>query len=34
MAHNSKYKAERRRLIGRLREWIGETKDKFPVPEA
>lgn len=34
MAHNSKYKAERLRLIRRLKEWVGQTGDKFPIPEA
>jgi hypothetical protein len=34
MAHNSKYKAERTRLIRRLKDWVGDTQDKFPVPEA
>jgi arylsulfatase A-like enzyme len=34
MAHNSKYKVERAKLIRRLKDWVGETKDKFPVPEA
>jgi hypothetical protein len=34
MAHNSKYKAERAKLIRRLKDWVGDTKDKFPVPEA
>ncbi|MFB3825410.1 MAG: sulfatase [Bryobacteraceae bacterium] len=34
VAHNSKYRAERRRLVSRLREWIAGSGDKFNVPEA
>jgi arylsulfatase A-like enzyme len=34
MAHNSKYKAERTKLIRRLKDWVGDTKDRFPMPEA
>jgi arylsulfatase A-like enzyme len=34
MAHNSRYRAERRKLIERLKQWVGDTGDKFAVPEA
>jgi arylsulfatase A-like enzyme len=33
LAHNNAYRAERKRLIGRLKEWISSTGDKFSVPE-
>jgi len=34
LAHNSRYRAERKKLIARLRQWIADTGDKFLVPEA
>lgn len=34
LAHNVKYRKERKALIGRLRQWIHDTGDKFNVPEA
>ncbi|MGH9471098.1 MAG: sulfatase family protein [Terriglobia bacterium] len=33
MAHYNKYRAERKRLIARLKQWISDTGDEFPVPE-
>jgi arylsulfatase A-like enzyme len=32
LAHNSRYKAERGKLIARLRQWIADTGDRFNVP--
>jgi arylsulfatase A-like enzyme len=32
LAHNSRYKAERGKLIARLRQWVADTGDKFNVP--
>lgn len=32
LAHNSKYKAERARLIARLKQWASDTGDKFNIP--
>jgi arylsulfatase A-like enzyme len=34
LAHNPKYRAERRKLIARLRQWVADTGDKFSLPEA
>ena len=34
LAHNSKYRAERARLTARLRQWVADTGDQFPVPQA
>ena len=34
LAHNSKYRAERARLAARLRQWVADTGDQFPVPQA
>lgn len=34
LAHNTRYRAERKRLIDRLKQWIADTGDKFRVPEA
>lgn len=34
LAHNPKYRAERGKLLARLRQWIADTGDKFPLPEA
>jgi arylsulfatase A-like enzyme len=33
LAHNNTYRAERKKLIGRLRQWIADTGDRFGVPE-
>lgn len=33
LAHNNLYRAERKKLTKRLRQWVADTKDKFPVPE-
>ncbi len=33
LAHNSRYRTERKRLNTRLRQWIADTGDKFPLPE-
>jgi len=33
LAHDRHYRAERKRLIARLRQWIAETRDNFAVPE-
>ncbi len=32
LAHNSRYRAQRRKLTDRLRQWIADTGDKFSVP--
>jgi arylsulfatase A-like enzyme len=34
VAHNSKYRMERRKLVDRLKQWVSDTGDKFNVPEA
>jgi arylsulfatase A-like enzyme len=34
VAHNVKYRAERRKLAGRLKQWVADTGDKFAVPDA
>jgi arylsulfatase A-like enzyme len=34
LAHNTRYRAERKRLLERLKEWIGSTGDKFALPSA
>lgn len=33
MAHNNRFRAERQKLIARLKQLISDTGDKFPVPE-
>lgn len=33
LAHNNRYRAERKKLIGRLRQWVADTGDEFSVPE-
>jgi arylsulfatase A-like enzyme len=33
VAHDTRYRSERKRLIARLRQWIADTGDKFRVPE-
>jgi len=32
LAHNSRHRAEREKLIGRLKQWIADTGDTFNVP--
>ena len=34
LAHNVRYRQERKRLTGRLKQWVSDTGDKFNVPEA
>jgi len=31
-AQNNLFRAERKRLLNRLRQWIADTKDHFAVP--
>ena len=33
LAHNNRYRAERRKLLARLKQWIDDTADRFPAPE-
>jgi hypothetical protein len=33
LAHNSRYRAERKKLIGRVRQWVADTGDKFNLAE-
>lgn len=33
LAHQARYRAQRRKLITRLRQWIDDTGDRFAVPE-
>ncbi|MDX1981864.1 MAG: sulfatase [Bryobacteraceae bacterium] len=33
LAHNNRYRAERQKLIRRLKEWVAGTGDKFALPE-
>ena len=33
LAHNNRYRAERKRLIARLKQWAADTGDKFNIPE-
>jgi len=33
LAHNSRYRSERKKLIARVRQWVADTGDKFNVPE-
>ncbi len=32
-AYDSRYRAERRRLIDRLKQWVADTGDQFDIPE-
>jgi hypothetical protein len=32
-AQNSRYRAERRKIIARLKQWVNDTGDRFAVPE-
>ena len=34
LAHNNRYRAERKRLIERVRQWVADAGDKFALPEA
>ena len=34
LAHNNRYRAERKRLIERVRQWVADTDDEFKLPEA
>lgn len=33
LAHNNRYRAERKRLIERVRQWVAETDAAFELPE-
>lgn len=33
LAHNNRFRAERRRLIERLRQWVADTGDRFRIPD-
>jgi arylsulfatase A-like enzyme len=33
LAYDGQYRAVRKRLISRLKQWIADTKDKFQTPE-
>jgi arylsulfatase A-like enzyme len=32
-AYNNRYRAERKRMISRLKQWVADTNDKFLIPE-
>jgi arylsulfatase A-like enzyme len=32
VAHNNLYRAERKKLIARLNQWVNDTGDKFSIP--
>jgi len=34
LAQNQKYKAERKKLIDRVKQWSAETNDPFTFPES
>jgi hypothetical protein len=34
LAHNTKFRVQRQRLVQRLKQWVADTGDKFQVPEA
>ncbi len=34
LAHSYLYSVERRKLIGRLKQWVNDTDDRFPIPDA
>ena len=34
LAHDHKYRVERKKLIARLKQWVSDTNDKFDVPES
>jgi len=31
-AQNNRYRAERKRLIARLKQWVADTGDRFEIP--
>ncbi len=33
LAHNNAYRAQRKKLIARLKQWVADTGDKFNIPE-
>jgi arylsulfatase A-like enzyme len=33
LAHNNRFRAERRKLIARLKQWVADTGDRFAVPD-
>ena len=33
LAQNNRYRAEREKLIARLRQWAADTGDQFSIPE-
>ncbi len=33
LAHYNKYRAERKKLIARLKQWVSDTGDRFAVPD-
>ncbi|MBI4889197.1 MAG: sulfatase [Acidobacteria bacterium] len=33
VAHNNVYRAERKKLIARLRQWVADTGDRFNIPD-
>ena len=33
LAHNEKFRAERKKFIARLKQWVSDTGDKFEIPE-
>ncbi len=33
VAHNNLYREERKKLIGRLRQWVADTGDQFQIPD-
>jgi hypothetical protein len=33
LAHNSRYRKERAKLVDRLKQWVNDTGDTFNVPE-
>lgn len=34
LAQNNAYRAERKKLIARLKQWVADTGDKFAIPES
>jgi hypothetical protein len=32
LAHNNAYRAQRKRLTERVKQWVADTGDKFAVP--
>jgi arylsulfatase A-like enzyme len=33
LAQNNRYRAERKKMIARLQQWVGDTNDRFSLPE-